>query len=60
MVISAGGSGVYLYDISDKQNPEYLDRIDDSEIGYTYKVLIKNGIIITASRSGISKISINR
>jgi len=60
MVISAGGSGVYLYDITDKHDPQYLDRIDDSEIGYTYKALIKNKTIITASRSGISKISINQ
>lgn len=59
LVISAGGSGVYLYDISDKSDPQYLDRIDDSEIGYTYKVLIRNGTIIVATRMGIAKLSIN-
>jgi LVIVD repeat-containing protein len=59
MVVSAGGSGVYLYDITDKSNPEFIDRIDDSEIGYTYKAMIKNNIIIVATRMGIAKISIN-
>jgi hypothetical protein len=59
LVISAGGSGVYLYDISDKTDPQYLDRIDDSEIGYTYKVLIRNGTILVATRMGIAKLSIN-
>ncbi len=58
MVVASGGGGVYLYDISNIDDPEFLDRVDDSEIGYTYKTLIKDGIIFVATRRGVAKFSI--
>ena len=59
LAIASGGGGVYLFDVTDKTNPKFLDRIDDEEIGYTYKVVFHNGILYAATRNGIYKLTIN-
>ena len=59
LVVGSGGGGVYLFDISNKENPLFLDRIDDADIGYTYKVVFDNGDIFAATRSGVYKLKIN-
>ena len=59
LVVGSGGGGVYLYDISNAENPQFLDRIDDNEIGYTYKVVIENEQIFAATKRGIYKLKMN-
>lgn len=59
LAVSSGGGGVYLYDISDLSNPVLLDRVDDAVIGYTYRVLIRNGYVIAGTRDGITFLKIN-
>ncbi|RLD54035.1 MAG: hypothetical protein DRJ01_18580 [Bacteroidetes bacterium] len=58
LAVGSGGGGVYLYDISDVNNPQFLDQISADEIGYTYKVIIKNDIIFAATKRGVYKLLI--
>ena len=58
LVVGSGGGGVYVYDISDLQNVKQIERIDDSLIGYTYKVEIKDNYIYAGTKQGLYKILI--
>lgn len=59
LAVASGGGGIYLYDISDPVDPEFLDRVDDQDIGYTYRVLFKNDFLYAATKHGVYKIEID-
>jgi len=56
--VASGGGGLYVYDISDLGNIKKLGRLS-TEIGYTYKTVIKDGNIYAATKEGVFKISAN-
>jgi hypothetical protein len=58
LAVGSGGGGVYVYDVSDIYNPEYLGRISTTKIGYTQVVKIKNNEIYAGTKTGIYKISL--
>ena len=57
--VASGGGGVYLFELSDSGKPEFLARVDDEYIGYTYNTVVKENIIFVATRQGVYKMSIN-
>lgn len=59
LAVASGGGGVYLFDISDVHNTEFLDRVDDSKIGYTYQVKFFDGALYAATKTGAYKLKIN-
>ncbi len=56
--LASGGGGIYIFDISNPQTTKLLTNIDDSEIGYSYKVKFFNGILYAATRNGVYKFKI--
>lgn len=58
LVFSSHSGGVLLYDISDETNPNLIGRVEKNKIGYTYKVVLKNGKIYASTRRGIYIINI--
>lgn len=58
LVVASGGGGVYLFDISTPAKPEFIDRWDDSDIGYTYDVEMYDGEVFVATREGVYRMSI--
>ena len=60
LVLASGGGGVYLFDISQRDTPIFIDRWDDSDIGYTYDVKLYNGEVFVATREGVYRMSIVR
>jgi len=60
LAVASGGGGVYLFDIKDPDNITFMDRIDDSEIGYVYKVAVQENYLFAATRKGVVKIKINQ
>ncbi len=59
MVLGSHNGGVYLYDISDLENPVLVGNINSDKIGYTYEAVIKNNKIYAATRQGVYKIGID-
>ncbi|MBC8525862.1 MAG: hypothetical protein H8D22_03165 [Candidatus Cloacimonetes bacterium] len=61
LAVSFGGGGIYLFDISESDNPVYLDRKSSDEVGYIYKCVFSNGELFLASRDmGVIKLKINK
>jgi len=58
LAVASGGGGVYLFDISDRAQPEFADRWDDSDIGYTYDVDMRDGEVFVATREGVYRMLI--
>lgn len=58
LALGSGGGGVYLFDITDIDAVEFLARIDDDEIGYTYRVEIKENYIYAVTKRGVAKLQI--
>ncbi|MBN1970542.1 MAG: hypothetical protein JXR48_07225 [Candidatus Delongbacteria bacterium] len=50
-VVSSGGGGLYLYDITDSMNVKFIDNFND--LDYCYDAIIKNDKIYAATRKGI-------
>jgi hypothetical protein len=59
LAIAWGGSGVFLFDISNPAKPVYMDSIDDEEIGYTYDVEFYKDKLYVATRTQVLKFKIN-
>jgi hypothetical protein len=55
LAIAWGGSGVFLFDISNPAKPLYLDNIDKEEMGYTYDVKFHNDKLYVATRSQVTR-----
>lgn len=53
LAVASGGGGLYLYDISDKNCIKLLENIDDSQIGYTYKVKLVDDKVYAATKKGV-------
>ncbi|MDY6915351.1 MAG: hypothetical protein SVM86_03415 [Candidatus Cloacimonadota bacterium] len=60
LAIGSGGGGVYLYDISNLADVKLLDRIEEREIGYVYRVQFFDGDLFAATQEGVYKLSIDR
>ena len=58
-VVASGGGGIYVFDISNPEEVSLIGRIDDSEIGYTYKAKIVNDKIFVATRNGVYELGVN-
>ena len=58
LVVASGGGGVYLFNITERKKPEFADRWDDYDIGYTYDVNIHNGEVFVATREGVYRMLI--
>ncbi len=56
---SSHAGGVLLYNISDIASPEFIGQVSKDNIGYTYKVTMKNNKIYAATRKGAYIIGIN-
>lgn len=59
LAVASGSGGVYVFDVINQQQIKFIGSLDESDIGYTYKVKIVGDFVYAATKTGLVKIKIN-